>query len=157
MKLNSRSIYGCTMAEPGLVAPPDCRLTQSEDGKRLYLHLFAYPFLHVQLRGLAGKVDYAEFLHDGSELRFTEEKPTTLATRCPRATTCWYCTCRPSSRTASYRLWHPSRSDASPCGGGAPLPRHCHPLHSFPLKSFGFPGAGICIFSNQLFRNGFEV
>ena len=74
MKLNSRSIYGCTMAEPGLVAPPDCRRTQSEDGKRLYLHLFAYPFLHVQLRGLAGKVDYAQFLHDGSELRFTEGK-----------------------------------------------------------------------------------
>ena len=54
MKYNSRSIYGCTMAEPGLVAPPDCRYTQSEDGRRLYLHLFAYPFAHVQLPGLAG-------------------------------------------------------------------------------------------------------
>ena len=72
MKFNARSIYGCTMAEPGLVAPPDCRYTQSEDGRRLYLHLFAYPFAHVLLRGLAGKVEYAQFLHDGSELRFTD-------------------------------------------------------------------------------------
>ena len=46
MKYNSRSIYGCTMAEPDILAygvPNDCRFTQSEDGKRLYVHLFAYP------------------------------------------------------------------------------------------------------------------
>ena len=72
MKFNSRSIYGCTMAEPEFTAPPDCRLTQSEDGKRLYVHLFAYPFLHLHMPGLGGKVDYAQFLHDGSELLFTE-------------------------------------------------------------------------------------
>ncbi len=35
MKYNSRSIYGCTMAEPEFDAPSDCRLTQSEDGKRV--------------------------------------------------------------------------------------------------------------------------
>ena len=41
------------MAEPDLAcAPPDCRLTQSEDGKRPYIHLFAYPFAH--LRSCAG-------------------------------------------------------------------------------------------------------
>ena len=72
MKFNSRSIYGCTMAEPEFSAPNDCRLTQSEDGERLYVHLFAYPFQHLHLKGLAGKVDYAQFLHDGSELLFTE-------------------------------------------------------------------------------------
>ena len=72
MKYNSRSIYGCTMADPEFQAPADCRLTQSEDGKRLYVHLFAYPFAHLQLRGLAGKVEYAQFLHDASELLFTE-------------------------------------------------------------------------------------
>ena len=75
MRLNGRSIYGCTMAEPEFTAPPDCRFTQSADGKRLYLHLFAYPFAHIQLRGLAGKVDYAQFLHDGSEVLFSEGKP----------------------------------------------------------------------------------
>jgi len=72
MRVNSRSIYGCTMAEPEFTAPSDCRLTQSEDGKRLYVHLFAYPFAHLHMKGLAGKVDYAQFLHDGSELLFTE-------------------------------------------------------------------------------------
>ena len=74
MKYNSRSIYGCTMAEPDLLAacPRDCRMTQSQDGTRLYLHLFAYPFAHLELHGLAGRVEYAQFLADGSELRFTE-------------------------------------------------------------------------------------
>ncbi len=71
---NARSIYNCTMAEPEFKAPADCRYTQSVDGKRLYLHLFAYPFAHIALDGLAGKVDYAQFLHDGSEVKFTEGK-----------------------------------------------------------------------------------
>ena len=74
MRVNGRAIYGCTMAEPEFVAPPDCRFTQSADGKRLYLHLFAYPFAHLLLPGLAGRVDYAQFLHDGSEVLFTEGK-----------------------------------------------------------------------------------
>lgn len=42
--------------------------------KRLYVHLFAYPYKHVQIKGLAGHVDYAQFLHDGSEVLFTERK-----------------------------------------------------------------------------------
>ena len=70
MKYNSRAIYGCTMAEPDILpaCPPDCRFTQSEDGKRLYLHLMAYPFAYLRLPGLADKVTYAQFLHDGSEI-----------------------------------------------------------------------------------------
>ena len=72
MKYNSRAIYNCTMAEPEFKAPQDCRFTQSADGKRLYVFMFAYPYAHLQLPGLAGKVDYAQFLHDGSELLFTE-------------------------------------------------------------------------------------
>ena len=72
MKYNSRSIYGCTMAEPEFIAPADCRYTQSADGSRLYLHLFAYPFAHLRLPGLGGKVEYAQFLHDASEVLFTE-------------------------------------------------------------------------------------
>ena len=74
MKYNSRSIYGCTMAEPEFKAPADCRFTQSVDGKRLYLHIFAYPFRHILLHGLVGKIDYAQFLHDGSEVKYTEKK-----------------------------------------------------------------------------------
>jgi alpha-L-fucosidase len=76
MHYNSRSIYNCTMAEPDLLKclPPDCRFTQSEDGKRLYVHLFAYPFGHLLLPGMAGRVAYAQFLHDASEIRMTEGK-----------------------------------------------------------------------------------
>lgn len=72
MKFNSRSIYGCTMAEPEFVAPRGCRLTQSEDGKRLYIHLIEYPYCFLELPGFAGKVDYAQFLHDGSEIKMRE-------------------------------------------------------------------------------------
>ena len=75
MKYNSRSIYGCTMAEPELLAlcPNGCKFTQSEDGKRLYIHLFSYPFGYLELPGFAGKVDYTQFLHDNSELLFEEK------------------------------------------------------------------------------------
>lgn len=74
MHYNSRSIYGCTMAEPDLLknCPNGCKFTQSEDGKRLYVHLFEYPFQTLTLKNMAGKVDYAQFLHDGSELLMDE-------------------------------------------------------------------------------------
>lgn len=72
MKYNSRSIYNCTMAEPEFTAPRGTRLTQSQDGKRLYIHLTEYPYAFLELEGFAGKVEYAQFLHDASELLFTE-------------------------------------------------------------------------------------
>lgn len=74
MKYNSRSIYGCTMAEPEFleVAPQGTRLTQSEDGKRLYIHLVEYPLNYLEMHNMAGKIEYAQFLHDGSEVRFSE-------------------------------------------------------------------------------------
>lgn len=75
MKYNSRSIYGCTMAEPEFVAPRGTRLTQSEDGKRLYIHLTEYPYKFLELPGFAGKADYAQFLHDGSEILMREGDP----------------------------------------------------------------------------------
>lgn len=65
---NARAIYGCTMSE--YTPPQDCRYTQN--GNRLYLHLMAYPFRDISLAGLSGKVEYAQFLHDGSEILFTE-------------------------------------------------------------------------------------
>lgn len=69
MKYNSRSIYDCTMAE--FTAPADVRYTRSDTC--LYAHLFAYPFRHQRLPGLAGKVDYVQFLHDASELLWKED------------------------------------------------------------------------------------
>ena len=73
MKYNGRSIYGCTMAEPEFKAPNGVVYTQSVDGKRLYAHLIDYPFKHLMLPGLADKVDYVQFLHDGSELLYADK------------------------------------------------------------------------------------
>ncbi len=70
MKYNSRSIYDCTMAEPEFTAPQGTKLTQSEDGKRLYIHLQTYPFGVIRMNGIAELIDYAQFLHDGSEVLY---------------------------------------------------------------------------------------
>jgi len=67
-RLHGRAVYGA--GESAYAAPPDCRLTQR--GNRLYLHLFAWPLSHVSLDGLAGRVAYAQFLHDGSEVRLLD-------------------------------------------------------------------------------------
>ncbi len=68
MRLHSRSIHGCTQSR--FNAPPDCRYTQN--GKRLYLHILNWPFRHIHLDGLAGRVEYAQLLNDASEVRMTE-------------------------------------------------------------------------------------
>src|SRR5690349_9347219 len=65
MRLHDRSIYGCTASD--FTPPPDCRYTQN--GNRLYLHLFAWPFRHVHLDGLADRVEYAKLLNDASEIQ----------------------------------------------------------------------------------------
>ncbi len=68
MDMHSEAIYGCTMSE--FTAPQDCRLTQ-KDG-RVYVHIFAYPFKHLQIDGMGDKVEYAQFLHDGSEVKILD-------------------------------------------------------------------------------------
>jgi len=73
MKYHQRAIYGCGAAPARFKAPLDCRYTYNPETKRLYLHLFAWPFKHVTLPGLAGKIRYAQFLHDGSEARFPHD------------------------------------------------------------------------------------
>ncbi len=72
MHLHDRSIYDCTQSE--FKAPTDCRFTQN--GDRLYLHIFAWPFKHLHVDGLAGKVEYAQLLNDASEVLFTEDSDT---------------------------------------------------------------------------------
>lgn len=69
MKRHSRSIYGCTQAPQEFKVPQDCRYTYNPEKKRLYCHLFAWPYKHVQLEGLADKVEYAQLLNDASEVR----------------------------------------------------------------------------------------
>jgi alpha-L-fucosidase len=71
MHYNSRSIYGCTQAPDEFKCPQDCRLTYNPDTKRLYIHVLAWPYKHLYLDGQAfvDRVEYAQLLHDASEVR----------------------------------------------------------------------------------------
>ncbi len=64
LRVCGRSIYGCTQSD--LTPPQDCRFTQN--GNRLYLHIFNWPFKWIYLDGMAGKIEYAQLLHDGSQV-----------------------------------------------------------------------------------------
>jgi alpha-L-fucosidase len=79
MDLHERSIRGCGASEHP--APPDCRYTRR--GDRLYCHVFAWPFRHLRLPGLAGRVAYAQLLHDASEVRMETEDDGTLTLLLP--------------------------------------------------------------------------
>ena len=68
-RLHGRAICGATQST--YTPPPDCRYTQR--GDRLYLHLFAWPFKHIYLDGLAGRVAYAQLLNDASEVKMSEQ------------------------------------------------------------------------------------
>jgi alpha-L-fucosidase len=75
MELHDRSIIG---AGPSTFsAPVDTRYT--ERGGRLYVHVFAWPFGHLHLPGLAGRVAYAQLLNDGSEIAFSADDPDQVA------------------------------------------------------------------------------
>ena len=67
MHANSRSIYGCTIAPEQFAAPEGTRLTWNPKTRRLYVHLFEYPFKRLEL-GFGREAAYAQFLHDGSEI-----------------------------------------------------------------------------------------
>ena len=74
MRYNSRSIYGCTVAEPEFKAPDGVYLTQSDDGSRLYVHIVDYPHQRLLIDLPPDKVEYVQLLADGSEL---EHRPKT--------------------------------------------------------------------------------
>ncbi|HUU99838.1 MAG TPA: alpha-L-fucosidase [Bacteroidales bacterium] len=71
LKYNNRSIYYCTEAPAGFVAPANSLLTYNPVTRRLFIHLLAYPMGRVTLKNAADKVKYVQFLHDASEIRFT--------------------------------------------------------------------------------------
>ena len=71
MRLHSKSIYGCTASD--FTPPPDARFTQN--GNRLYLHIFSWPYKHIYLKGLADRVEYAQLLNDYSEIKFFTKDP----------------------------------------------------------------------------------
>lgn len=68
MRRHNRSIYGCTQAPAEFKTPEGCRLTYHPGKKRLYVHAFTWPYKFLHLEGFAGKVKYAQLLHDGSEV-----------------------------------------------------------------------------------------
>jgi len=74
MDLNNRSIYQCTEAPSEFKAPENSLLTYNPETKRLYIHLLDYPLQRYTLKGFAGKVNYAQFLHDGTEIQFGEPR-----------------------------------------------------------------------------------
>jgi alpha-L-fucosidase len=66
LRLHGRAIYGA--GRSSFTAPDGCRFTQRDN--RLYLHICNWPFQHLHIDGLAGKVAYAQFLHDASEVQW---------------------------------------------------------------------------------------
>ena len=85
MKVNSRSIYGCTQAPDEFKAPANTLLTYNPKTNRLYVHLLAYPLQNIILPGFNGKVKYAQFLHDGSELKWSASQGAWAAENTPPA------------------------------------------------------------------------
>lgn len=69
MKRHNRSIYNCTQAPEGILAPEDARYTYNPETNRLYLHMFSWPFKHVHLDHMGGRVEYAQLLNDASEIK----------------------------------------------------------------------------------------
>ncbi len=69
MQLHNRSIYGCTQAPKSFNPPKNCLLTYNENTHRMYVHILEWPFKSLYLDGFAGKVKYAQLLHDASEIK----------------------------------------------------------------------------------------
>lgn len=77
MHANRDAIYSCTFAPDEYALPKgiNARLTYKASAKRLYVHLFDYPTDgKLTLPGYNGKIKYAQFLNDDSELKFQSDK-----------------------------------------------------------------------------------
>ena len=72
MHANSRSIYGCTAAPEDIPAPERTLLTYNPEKNRLYVHLIDYPLGQLRI-AFADRITYAQFLHEGSEIKFDKE------------------------------------------------------------------------------------
>ena len=73
MHWNARSVYGCTVAPEGLVAPNGTAITYNPKTNRAYVHLYDYPMGMLPVAWI-DRIEYAQFLHDGSEL-FLRQPP----------------------------------------------------------------------------------
>ena len=71
MHANSKAIYNCTYAPESFKAPDGTKLTYNPTSKRLFVHLYNYPVNgKLELVGYNGKIKYAQFLNDESELKY---------------------------------------------------------------------------------------
>jgi len=74
MHANSKSIYNCSFPPAEFKSPEGDRVTYDPAKKILYVHLFVYPENgKVTLQGYGGKIKYAQFVHDSSELKMTDD------------------------------------------------------------------------------------
>ncbi|HLZ17276.1 MAG TPA: alpha-L-fucosidase, partial [Cyclobacteriaceae bacterium] len=85
MRVNSNAIYGCKEAPAEFAVPTGTLLTWNAVSHRLYIHLMQYPGTTLRLPGYKGKIRYAQFLHDDSELRMkpAEDNPDDLILSLP--------------------------------------------------------------------------
>ncbi|HEY9194873.1 MAG TPA: alpha-L-fucosidase [Mucilaginibacter sp.] len=70
MHANDKSIYNCTYAPETYKVPEGSKLTYNKATKKLYVQLFDYPKGKLVLPGYNGKIKYAHFLNDHSELLY---------------------------------------------------------------------------------------
>src|SRR5258708_34784623 len=71
MHANSKTIYNCTYSPAHFKVPEGSKLTYNPQTKRLYIHLYNYPANgKLVLPAYKGKIKYAQFLNDYSELKY---------------------------------------------------------------------------------------
>lgn len=70
MRRHSRSIHGCTQAPADILAllPRGVQATYNPTTNRLYLHVLHWPAQPLVVPGIGERVEYAQLLHDASEL-----------------------------------------------------------------------------------------
>lgn len=83
MKYNNRSIYGCTQAPDDFVKPDNTLLTYNPKTNRLYVHLLVYPLGKLTIKNIADKVKYIQFLHDASEISYSNRDGKDLILQLP--------------------------------------------------------------------------
>jgi len=83
MHANSKSIYNCTYAPDNFKVPEGTKLTYNKATGKLYVHLFEYPKGKLILPGYKGKIKYAQFVNDDSELLYAQSGNNDLALTLP--------------------------------------------------------------------------
>lgn len=75
MSRHERSVRGAGASDE----TPASGTVLTRRGDRLYVHLLHWPFGHVHLPGMAGRIAYAQLLHDASEILWTDADPAKVA------------------------------------------------------------------------------